>query len=119
MKRAIAAFKSGSAFIAVLACANLSAQTPPLMPLPASLRPGSGSLDINADFTMSISGAGSADPRIKAAAQRTLVRLARQTGLPIAALERSRPLAGRITMRVIVERRDHKEPQRLGDDEGY
>jgi hexosaminidase len=85
------------------------------MPWPASLRTTPGSVDINAGFTMSVS---STDPRVKASAQRTLVRLARQTGMPISA-QIDRPLAGRVTMQVIVERRDHKEPQRLGDDESY
>jgi hexosaminidase len=91
----------------------------PLMPWPTTVHTTPGSVDINADFTMSLSGAGSSDPRVKAAAQRTLVRLARQTGLPLTWLERSRPLANRITMQVVVERRDHKEPQHLGDDESY
>jgi len=89
------------------------------MPWPASVRTTSGSVDINADFTMFLSGAGAGDLRIKAAAQRILVRLARQTGLPLTWLERSRPLANRVTMQIVVERRDHKEPQRLGDDESY
>jgi hexosaminidase len=100
------------------ACAVLSAQTLPLMPWPASIHATSGTIDINAGFTMVLSGAGSTDPRIKAAAQRTLVRLARQTGLPIST-RIDRPLANRVTMSVAVERRDHKEPQRLGDDESY
>jgi hexosaminidase len=98
-------------------CAH--AQTLPLMPWPASIHTTPGSVDINADFTMILSGAGSADPRIKTAAQRLLVRLSHQTGLPLTWLERSRPLANRITMQIVVERRDHKEPQRLGDDESY
>jgi hexosaminidase len=88
------------------------------MPWPATLRTTPGSVDINAGFTMSLSGAGSTDPRVKAAAQRTLTRLARETGLPISA-QIDRPLASRVTMQIVVERRDHKEPQRLGDDETY
>ena len=98
----------------VLPAVALSAQTLPLMPWPASVHTTPGSVDINADFTMMVTGAGSADPRMKAAVQRTLVRLARQTGLPITWVERPRPLANRVTMQVVVERRDHKEPQRLG-----
>jgi hexosaminidase len=95
------------------------AQNLPLMPWPASVHTTPGSVDINADFTMMVTGAGSSDPRVKAAVQRMLVRLARQTGLPLTWLERSRPLANRLTMYIVVERRDHKEPQRLGDDESY
>jgi hexosaminidase len=100
-------------------CSALSAQTLPLMPWPATVHTTPGSVDINADFMMIVTGAGSADPRVKSAAQRTLVRLARQTGLPLIWLERPRPLGGRIPMQVVVERRDHKDPQRLGDDESY
>jgi hexosaminidase len=102
----------------LFACAVLSAQTLPLMPWPASIHTTPGSVDINAGFTMVLSGVGSSDPRIKAAAQRTLVRLARQTGMPIST-RIDRPLANRATMSLVVERRDHKEPQRLGDDESY
>ena len=101
---------------AIALCAH--AQTLPLMPWPVSIRTTPGSVDINAGFAMTLSGAGAADPRIKAAAQRTLVRLARQTGLPIST-RADRPLASRVTMQIAVERRDHKEPQRLGDDESY
>ncbi len=104
--------------LAFCVCAGLSAQTLPLMPWPASVRATPGSVDINAGFTVSLSGAGATDPRIKAAAQRTLARLARQTGLPIST-RIDRPLANRVTLQVVVERRDHKEPQRLGDDESY
>jgi hexosaminidase len=100
------------------ACAALSAQTLPLMPWPAGVQTAPGSVDINNGFTMVLAGAGASDPRIKAAAQRTLARLARQTGMPIST-RIDRPLANRVTMSVAVERRDHKEPQRLGDDESY
>jgi hexosaminidase len=102
---------------ALCVCATLSAQPLPLMPWPASLREASGSCEINAAFSVSLSGAGSSDSRIKAAAQRTIRRLVRQTGLPIPV--RIAPTPERTTLRVIVERRDHKEPQRLGDDESY
>jgi hexosaminidase len=102
----------------LVACAMLSAQTLPLMPWPASIKTTPGSVEINAGFTMVISGAGAGDPRIKAGAQRTLVRLARQTGMPIST-RIDRPLANRATLTLVVERRDHKEPQRLGDDESY
>jgi hexosaminidase len=100
------------------ACAVVSAQTLPLMPWPASIHTTPGSVDINVGFTILASGAGASDPRIKAATQRTLVRLARQTGMPIST-RIDRPPANRATMSVVVERRDHKEPQRLGDDESY
>jgi hexosaminidase len=88
----------------------------PLMPWPARITTTSGAVDINADFILTISGAGAADPRVKAAAQRTLARLARQTGLPV---RTERPFQGRVILQIIVERRDHKDPQKLGDDESY
>jgi hexosaminidase len=93
-------------------------QTQPLMPWPASIRATAGSVDINAGFTMTTSGAGASDPRVKAAVRRTLARLARQTGLPIS-MRADRPLSNRVAISVVVERRDHKEPQRLGDEESY
>src|ERR1039458_6300644 len=96
-------------------CAN--AQTLPLMPWPATVHAVSGSLDINPTFTISISGAG-ADPRVKAAAQRTLLRLSRQTGIPIST-RIDRPVSNHPTLQIVIERRDHKEPQRLSDDESY
>ena len=102
----------------VCAAFSMSAQALPLMPWPANVRTDAASVDINAGFTISLAGAGSTDPRIKAAAQRTLVRLARQTGLPIST-RIDRPLANRVTLQIAVERRDHKEPQKLGDDETY
>jgi hexosaminidase len=101
--------------LALCACTVLRAQTLPLMPMPANIHTTPGSVDINAGFTISIAGAGAGDPRLKAAAQRTLVRLARQTGLPLS----NRPTTNRGTLQIVVERRDHKEPQRLGDDESY
>jgi hexosaminidase len=77
----------------------------------------SGSLEINPTFTISLSGAG-VDPRTKAAAQRTLIRLSRQTGIPISP-RIDRPVSNHPTLQIVIERRDHKEPQRLGDDESY
>ena len=89
----------------------------PLMPWPARITtPASGAVNIDANFILTISGAGAADPRVKAAAQRTLARLARQTGLPI---RTNRPFEGRVVLQIIVERCDHKDPQKLGDDESY
>ena len=83
-------------------CASLSAQTLPLMPLPASVREAPGAVEITPAFTLSVSGVGAADARIKAAASRTLTRLARQTGIPITA--RTPTTAPNATLRIIVER---------------
>jgi hexosaminidase len=106
--------------LTLAACASsalLSAQTLPLMPLPASVRESPGAVEITPAFTLSVAGAGASDVRIKLAATRTLARLARQTGIPITA--RAPVTATNATLRIIVERRDHKAPQRLGDDESY
>src|SRR5215467_6748217 len=94
-------------------CAGLSAQTLPLMPLPATVRESPGGVEITPAFTVSVSGAGASDARIKGAATRTLTRLALQTGIPVTA--RTPTTAPNATLRIIVERRDHKAPQRLGD----
>jgi hexosaminidase len=106
----------GLGMAAALAVRGQTAQLP-LMPWPASITMTPGSLEIGNGFTISIAGAGGADARVKAAAERTLARLARQTGLPIST--GMLPATDRATLRIIVERRDHGAPQRLGDDESY
>ena len=98
------------AFFAAL----LQAQNLPLMPWPAHVQTTPGAVELTPAFAITVSGAGAGDPRIKPAIQRTLVRLTRQTGMPIV-LDPARPAV----MHIAVERRDHKEPQRLGDDESY
>src|SRR5579859_1113755 len=70
--------------LALLVWANLAfAAGPPLMPWPASAEFHPGQLAIGVDFSISVAGAGAADPRVKAAVARTFIRLARQTGLPL------------------------------------
>ncbi len=108
---------------AACAAASLRAQpslTPPpslpLMPWPAQVELHDGSLRIGVDFSISISGAGGADPRVKAAAQRTMARLARQTGLPFPVTP---PQTSTAVLNIAVEKKDHAAPQRLGDDESY
>lgn len=101
----------------------MSAQAPataqlPLMPLPASVTLNSGSVAINQDFSVVLSGAGSNDPRVRAAAERLFPRLAAQTGIPTV-LPRILPPSNEATLRIVVESKDHKAPQRLGDDESY
>lgn len=91
--------------------------TLPLMPLPASVSTGSGAgVVIDANFSVSLAGSGASDPRLRDLAARTTVRLSRQTGIPIL----PRVVAGpNATLNIVVERKDHKAPQRLGDDERY
>ena len=87
------------------------------MPWPANVSEQPGRVGIDRSFSASLAGAGATDTRVKDAVQRTFARLARQTGIPI------RPhivLANSgATLTVVVEQRDHRPPQRLGDDERY
>ena len=87
------------------------------MPWPASVTVQSGSVPIDRNFSISLSGAGGTDPRVKAAVERIPIRLTRQTGIPIAL----RIVAGGqgATLNIVVESKDHKAPQRLGDNERY
>src|SRR3954454_6265192 len=89
----------------------------PLMPWPASVNVGQGSVRIDSNFSISLSGAGAKDPRIPALAQRTVARLARQTGVPI--LPQISPNGGAGVLNIVVEGKDHKGPQKLGDNERY
>ena len=89
----------------------------PLMPWPASVSLQSGALPINISFSVSLSGAGATDPRVKTAAERIFPRLARQTGIPIRAHLVNHSEGA--TLDISVEQRDHPAPQRLGDDENY
>lgn len=70
--------------ILILCAALAAAQTPtqtqlPLMPWPAQVSPGAGSLSIDAQF--GVSHEGCKDPRVEALAGRLIERVARQTGL--------------------------------------
>jgi hexosaminidase len=87
------------------------------MPWPASAGIQPGSVPIDTRFAISTSGAGARDPRVTDAVQRTFTRLTRQTGIPI--LPSVAPSGQSATLTIIVERRDHRPPQRLGDDERY
>src|SRR5258707_12620192 len=53
-----------------------------LMPLPANVQPGAGSLRV--DSTFSVTFAGYTEARLERAGERFLRQLARQTGLPLA-----------------------------------
>lgn len=89
----------------------------PLMPWPASLKPGTGAVPVATGFTVALSGDGAKDPRVRVAVSRLFVRLARQTGVP---LEPKFARAGETAiLSIAVEERDHRAPQRLGDDERY
>src|SRR6266446_8647276 len=53
-----------------------------LMPLPANVQSGAGSLKVDSTFSMAFTGYN--EPRLERAGERFLRQLARQTGLPLA-----------------------------------
>src|ERR1700728_4694017 len=94
------------------------AQTqPPLMPRPANVSVQPGAVTIDTNFTISTSGAGASDPRVTIAVQQIFARLARQTGIPL--LPHIVHTGDTATLSIVVEQKDHRPPQRLGDDERY
>ncbi|MBV9084198.1 MAG: family 20 glycosylhydrolase [Acidobacteriaceae bacterium] len=91
--------------------------TLPLMPWPASVTAQPGSVEITTSFSISVAGGGAKDQRVQASVQRTFSRLSRQTGmliLPHVVLPEQAP-----TLSIVIEQRDHRPPQRLGDNERY
>src|SRR5438876_1527196 len=95
--------------------AMTTAQQPALnlMPLPANVQPGTGSLRVDSAFSVAFTGY--TEPRLERAGERFLRQLARQTGLPLA-LKPSK--TGKATL---VIQTDHasKEIQEVGEDESY
>ncbi|HEX3684889.1 MAG TPA: beta-N-acetylhexosaminidase [Bryobacteraceae bacterium] len=105
------------ALLAAGASALFAQTQPPLMPWPANVSVHPGAVTIDTNFTVSTSGAGASDPRVTNAVQQLFARLARQTGIPILPhIVRSGDTA---TLSIVVEQKDHRPPQRLGDEEGY
>jgi hexosaminidase len=88
-------------------------QTLNLMPVPSSVQTGSGSLKIDANFTVAL--AGHTDERLTGAAERFAERLARQTGLLLA----TKPVKGEKATLVVRTERDSKPVQEVGEDESY
>src|SRR5258706_2261539 len=84
-----------------------------LMPLPANMQSGTGSLAVDSSF--SIAFTGYSEPRLERAGERFLKQLAHQTGLPLA-LKPSKTGKG-----TLVIQSDHpsKEIQEVGEDESY
>jgi hexosaminidase len=100
---------------AVFACALfVQAQTQPqlnLMPMPASVQPGSGQLAINQAFSVAVTG--SRDGSLDAAVQRFTTQLSRQTGIPF------RPKSGATPTLQIHADHGRQAVQKLGEDESY
>src|ERR1700676_2424441 len=90
-------------------------QTQPLslMPIPASVQPGAGSLRIDASFTVALTGQPHA--RMTGATERFVQQLATQTGLRIAA----EPVNGSKASLVVHTDHDSKSVQEVGEDESY
>lgn len=89
----------------------------PLMPLPQTAAPETGQLEITGAFSISLVGAGAADDRVHGSLDRIFTRIQRQTGIPMQRrIVADNPAA---SLRIVVGRKDHKSPQRLGDDESY
>ena len=82
-----------------------------LMPMPASVQPGTGQLAINASF--SVAATGSPDASLDGAVQRFATQLSRQTGIPF------RPKAGATPTLQIQADHGLQPVQKLGDDESY
>ena len=103
-------------FIAVALFTNSAgaAQIPSLnlMPVPASVQQGTGSLRVGAAFSIALKGYS--DPRLERAVVRFREQLSRQTGMPMAAVS-SAPAT------TLVVQTDHssKSVQEVGEDESY
>ena len=97
-----------------LAAGNLIAAEPNLMPWPAKITVGQGSLVIDQKFRVAM--AGYQEPRLRAAVERFIARLSLQTGLPLI-----RSLADDNSQATLTIHCDHAgEPvQQLGEDESY
>jgi hexosaminidase len=91
------------------------AAAPALMPLPVTLRPATGKLTLDATFKAALVSAPDARPdaRLDAAIGRFVVRLSRQTGIPMLGLKDATP-----KLRVECAAAGNDYPT-LGEDESY
>jgi hexosaminidase len=91
-----------------------SAQAQPqlnLMPMPASVQPGTGQLPINQSFSVAVTGAH--DASLDAEVQRFETQLSRKTGIPF------RPKPGATPTLQIHADHGREAVQKLGEDESY
>jgi len=101
-------------FALLLCAASVGAQEQPrlnLMPMPANVQSGSGSLRVDSSFSVALTG--HTEPRLDRAVQRFTRQLSRQTALPFSAKPSAKP--------TLTVQTDHasKEVQELGEDESY
>src|SRR5450755_2280788 len=87
------------------------AAAPALMPLPVTVRPAAGKLALDATFKAALVSA--ADARLEAAIGRFVLRLSRQTGIPMLGLKDATP-----KLRVECASAGSEYPV-LGEDESY
>jgi len=100
--------------IAVLIATLAAAQSQPplnLMPMPASVQPGTGQLPITQSFSVAVSG--SHDASLDEEVQRFQAQLSRQTGIPF------RPKPGAVPTLQIHADHARATVQRLSEDESY
>src|SRR5260370_27842968 len=93
---------------------SLAAQSQPqlnLMPMPASVQPGTGQLLITRSFSIAASGAH--DASFDREVQRFQTQLSRQTGIPF------RPMPGATPTLQIHADHGRQPVQKLGEDESY
>jgi hexosaminidase len=99
---------------------RLHAQSAPqlnLMPLPANVQMGSGSLRVDASFSVAVTGYTEA--RLDRALQRFQLQLFRETAIPaLAPLAAKAPGSGKAALAIHTDRAS-KEVQELGEDESY
>jgi hexosaminidase len=100
-------------FLSLLAEFSVGQTQPPLnlMPMPASVQPGSGSLPITPSFSVSVTGGH--DPALEAGVQRLIVQLSRQAGIPF------RPKTGEAATLTVHAEKGLEAVQKLGEDESY
>ena len=103
------------ALAVTLYAADASAQQPQLnlMPVPPSVQPASGSLRIDASFSVALTG--HTEARLDRAVQRFLRQLGRQTAFPVLAKAST---SAKSTFLIHTDRAG-KEIQELGEDESY
>jgi hexosaminidase len=93
-----------------------SAQSAPqstLMPMPSSMRPGTGALSVDGSFSVALEGYR--EPRIDRAVQRFLRDLSRVTGIPI-----RNQIVNHANATLLVRAEHASKPiQDVGEDEGY
>src|SRR5664279_3679943 len=97
--------------ISVTLISSAFAAAPVLMPLPVTLRPGTGKLTLDATFKAALVSAP--DARLDAAIGRFVVRLSHQTGIPMLGLKDATP-----KLRVECASAGSEYPA-LGEDESY